>query len=173
MPISKDNMMEGEVVVCEAQFHLIMFALPVLLLLIAVIFTFIPLGEDTLKVKLLFSGILVVLAGLWYIVINNGKKFVLTNKRIILKTGIIMRNSKELMLRKCESINVRQGIMGRILGYGDVIVSTGEDRDVFTYVKNPMHFSTRINEQIDKISTSSATALAESTENKDQNKQTT
>ena len=94
------------------------------------------------------------IAFLWYIVINNGKKFTLTNKRIILKTGIIQRNSKELMLRKCESINVRQGIMGRILNYGDVIVSTGEDKDVFKYIKSPMSFSTKINEQIDKISKS-------------------
>ena len=43
--------------------------------------------------------------------------------------------------------------MGRILDYGDVIVSTGEDKDVFKYVRSPMWFSTRINEQIDKIST--------------------
>ena len=171
MPISKDNMMEGEVVICEAQFHFIMFALPAFLVLIALIFPFIPLGEDTLKVKLIFSGILLVLAGLWYVVINNGKKFVLTNKRLLLKTGIIMRNSKELMLRKCESINVRQGIMGRILGYGDVIVSTGEEKDVFTYVKSPMRFSTRINEQIDKISSASTTAMTEKTDNKDQNNQ--
>ena len=142
-------MMEG-----EAQFHYIMFWLPVLLVILALVFPFIPIGEDTLKIRLLFTGILLVLAFLWYIVINNGKKFTLTNKRIILKTGIVQRNSKELMLRKCESINVRQSIMGRILGYGDVIVSTGEDKDVFKYIKHPMAFSTRINEQIDKISTS-------------------
>ena len=152
--MQKNNMMDGEVVICEAQFHYIMFWLPVLLVILALVFPFIPIGEDTLKIRLLFSGILLVLAFLWYIVINNGKKFTLTNKRIILKTGIVQRNSKELMLRKCESINVRQSIMGRILGYGDVIVSTGEDKDVFKYIKHPMAFSTRINEQIDKISTS-------------------
>ena len=122
-------------------------------------FPFVPTGEGTLNTRLLFSGILLVLALLWYIVINNGKRFLLTNKRIILKTGIIMRNSKELMLRKCESINVRQSIMGRILGYGDVIVSTGEEKDVFKYVRNPMTFSTKINEQIDKVSSTSTTEV--------------
>ena len=152
--MQKNNMMEGEVVICEAQFHYIMFWLPALLAILAVVFPFIPIGEDTLKIRLIFSGILLVLAFLWHIVINNGKKFTLTNKRIILKTGIIQRNSKELMLRKCESINVRQSIIGRILSYGDVIVSTGEDKDVFKYIKSPMSFSTKINEQIDKISMS-------------------
>ena len=155
----KNNMMEGETLICEARFHYVMFWLPALLVLLAVAFPFVPTGEGTLNTRLLFSGILLVLALLWYIVINNGKRFLLTNKRIILKTGIIMRNSKELMLRKCESINVRQSIMGRILGYGDVIVSTGEEKDVFKYVRNPMTFSTKINEQIDKVSSTSATEV--------------
>ena len=152
-------MMEGETLICEARFHYVMFWLPALLVLLAVAFPFVPTGEGTLHTRLLFSGILLVLALLWYIVINNGKRFLLTNKRIILKTGIIMRNSKELMLRKCESINVRQSIMGRILGYGDVIVSTGEEKDVFKYVRNPMTFSTKINEQIDKVSSTSTTEI--------------
>ena len=152
-------MMEGETLICEARFHYVMFWLPALLVLLAVAFLFVPTGEGTLHTRLLFSGILLVLALLWYIVINNGKRFLLTNKRIILKTGIIMRNSKELMLRKCESINVRQSIMGRILGYGDVIVSTGEEKDVFKYVRNPMTFSTKINEQIDKVSSTSTTEI--------------
>lgn len=152
-------MMEGETLICEARFHYVMFWLPALLVLLAVAFPFVPTGEGTLNTRLLFSGILLVLALLWYIVINNGKRFLLTNKRIILKTGIIMRNSKELMLRKCESINVRQSIMGRILGYGDVIVSTGEEKDVFKYVRNPMTFSTKINEQIDKVSSTSTTEV--------------
>ena len=152
-------MMDGETLICEARFHYIMFWLPALLVLLAVAFPFVPTGEGTLNTRLLFSGILLVLALLWYIVINNGKRFLLTNKRIILKTGIIMRNSKELMLRKCESINVRQSIMGRILGYGDVIVSTGEEKDVFKYVRNPMAFSTKINEQIDKVSSTAVTEV--------------
>lgn len=149
--------MEGEVVICEARFHYMLYWLPMLLALLAVVLPFVKIGEDTLKLRLIFSGIFLVLAGLWYLVINNGKKFLLTNKRIILKTGIIMRNSKELMLRKCESINVRQTILGRILNYGDVIVSTGEEKDVFKYIWGPMAFSTKVNEQIDKISTTTLT----------------
>ncbi len=157
MSLSKNNMMEGEVVICEAKFHYMLYWLPILLTLLAIALPFIPIGSDTLKYRLIFSGIFLVLALLWYVVINNGKKFVLTNKRIILKTGIIMRNSKELMLRKCESINVQQTILGRIFNYGDVIVSTGEEKDVFKYIWGPMSFSTKVNEQIDKIASASST----------------
>ncbi len=151
MALSQKNMMEGEVVVCEAKFHYMLYWLPGLLVLLALVLPFLQIGEDTMKIRLIFSGIFLVLALLWAIVINNGKKFILTNKRIILKTGIIMRNSKELMLRKCESINVRQSILGRIFNYGNVIVSTGEEKDIFKYIWSPMGFSTKINEQIDKI----------------------
>ena len=161
MSYSSKNMMEGEQIICEARFHYMLYWLPALLLLVAIVLPFIPIGEDTLKYRLIFSGIFIVLAALWAVVINNGKRFILTNKRIILKTGIIMRESNELMLRKCEGIKVSQSIMGRILNYGDVMVTTGEVVDVFQYIWDPMGFSTKVNEQIDKIN--HATTAAETT----------
>lgn len=152
--LNSNNMMEGESVVAEARFHYMLYWIPALLVILAVALPFVQIGEDTLKYRLIFSGIFLVLAILWALVINNGKRFILTNKRLILKTGIIMRESNELMLRKCEGIKVRQTILGRILNYGDVQVSTGEEVDTFRYIWNPMGFSTKVNEQIDKISAS-------------------
>ena len=49
--MQKNNMMEGEVVICEAQFHYIMFWLPALLAILAVVFPFIPIGEDTAQLE--------------------------------------------------------------------------------------------------------------------------
>lgn len=161
MSFINKNLMEGERVVCEAKFHYMLYWLPILLVIVAVVLPFIPIGEDTLKYRLLFTGIFLLLAALWAIVINNGKRFILTNKRIILKTGIIKRDSNELMLRKCEGIKVTQSIMGRLLNYGHVAVTTGEVVDVFKYIYNPMDFSTKVNEQIDKISTSSSAATTD------------
>ena len=152
MSFVSKNLMEGEKVVCEAQFHYMLYWLPMLLVLVAIVLPFVAIGEDTLKYRLIFSAVFLVLAALWAIVINNGKRFILTNKRIILKTGIIQRDSNELMLRKCEGIKVSQSIMGRLLNYGHVMVTTGEVVDTFKYIRNPMAFSTKVNEQIDKIS---------------------
>lgn len=150
--LNKNNMMEGEHVVMEARFHYMLYWLPALLAIVALVLPFIKIGDDTLKYRLIFSGVFILLAAIWAMVINNGKRFILTNKRLVLKTGIIMRESNELMLRKCEGIKVRQTIMGRILNYGDVQVSTGEEVDTFRYIWNPVGFSTKVNEQIDKIS---------------------
>lgn len=46
-----------------------------------------------------------------------------TNKRIIAKHGLLFRKTVELNLSKVESINVDQSILGRIFGYGTLIVT--------------------------------------------------
>ena len=50
------------------------------------------------------------------------KEFVITNKRVIYKRGVISRNVDEIDIRRIEGTNLRQGILGRMLGYGRVIV---------------------------------------------------
>ncbi|WP_440055449.1 PH domain-containing protein [Pseudoalteromonas sp. T1lg65] len=46
-----------------------------------------------------------------------------TNKRVIYKHGIIARKTDEMRLSAIESIIIKQGILGRIFGYGTVIVT--------------------------------------------------
>lgn len=61
-----------------------------------------------------------------------------TNKRVVCKTGIIGVNSEELQWNRIESIEIRQGIVGRLLNYGDVCFSgTGVSFVQFDTVKNP------------------------------------
>ena len=57
----------------------------------------------------------------------------------------------ELMLRKCEGIQVEQSILRRILNYGTLLVTTGEVTNRYKKIKDPVTFSTRINEQIDEL----------------------
>ena len=53
-------------------------------------------------------------------------EFVITNKRIICKTGIFSRRTLEMNLNKIESVNIDQSIFGRMLGYGTItIIGTG------------------------------------------------
>jgi uncharacterized membrane protein YdbT with pleckstrin-like domain len=47
-------------------------------------------------------------------------EFAITNKRVIIKTGLISRKTFEMNHSKIESVNVDQAILGRILGYGSV-----------------------------------------------------
>ena len=74
-------------------------------------------------------------------------EFVITNKRIICKTGLFSRKTLEMNLNKVESVNVDQGIIGRILGYGTVtIIGTGGTRESFPDIANPTEFRKRFQE---------------------------
>ena len=60
---------------------------------------------------------------LWNLVKLNFIENGLTNKRVIYKKGVISRNTEEMRLNKIETVEVKQSILGRILGYGDVKVT--------------------------------------------------
>tara|TARA_B110000967_G_C18878931_1_gene559882 strand:+ start:249 stop:623 length:375 start_codon:yes stop_codon:yes gene_type:complete len=74
----------------------------------------------------------------------------LTSKRVIFKSGIISRNTEEMRLSKIETVEVKQGIIGRIFGYGNVIVTgTGTSSVVLNYVSNPLSVKKKIDSQLD------------------------
>jgi len=65
----------------------------------------------------------------------------ITSKRVIRKSGVIMRDTAEIRLAKVESVSVKQGMLGRIFGYGDVIISgSGGNNAVMKGVRDPLTF---------------------------------
>jgi uncharacterized membrane protein YdbT with pleckstrin-like domain len=63
---------------------------------------------------------------------------VITNKRVIVKSGILVRRTNELNIRKTESLQVEQSVAGRIFNYGSVIISgTGGDHAPIHGISNP------------------------------------
>jgi uncharacterized membrane protein YdbT with pleckstrin-like domain len=74
-------------------------------------------------------------------------EFAITNKRIIVKTGLISRKTLEMNLNKIESVNVDQSILGRMLGYGTItIIGTGGTREEFPNISNPIEFRKKFQE---------------------------
>ena len=68
-------------------------------------------------------------------------EYVITNKRIIIKTGLISRHTLEMNMPKIETINVEQSIFGRIFDYGTItIIGTGGTKEAFEYIKDPLEF---------------------------------
>jgi len=73
-----------------------------------------------------------------------------TNKRVIIKTGLLRRRTFELLMSKVESIGVDEGILGRILGYGSVVVhGTGGTPEPFRKVEHPLEFRRQVQQQIE------------------------
>lgn len=68
-------------------------------------------------------------------------EFVITNRRIIIKTGFIARNTFEMNLSKIESVNVDQSVMGRIFNFGSMtIIGSGGTRETFHKISKPLKF---------------------------------
>jgi len=68
-------------------------------------------------------------------------KFIVTNKRIIMKMGLIRRRTIEMNIYQVESVSVYQGVLGRILEYGTISVSgIGGSRLTFIKIANPLAF---------------------------------
>lgn len=69
----------------------------------------------------------------------------ITDRRIIYKTGLIARHTIEMNRRQVESVDVDQRILGRIIGYGTIIVrGTGGSLEPMRNIADPLTFRTYI-----------------------------
>jgi uncharacterized membrane protein YdbT with pleckstrin-like domain len=79
--------------------------------------------------------------GAYTYILQRTSEFAITDRRFVAKTGIISRRSAELLLTRVESIRVDQSIIGRLLGYGTlVIVGTGGGLTPYRRIADPMSF---------------------------------
>ena len=77
----------------------------------------------------------------------NSKKneMAVTNHRVLLKQGLIMKDMNELALQNIRQVNLKQSIFGRILGYGDIeVVSNSGDGFSYTGIKKAKLFKETI-----------------------------
>lgn len=89
-------------------------------------------------------GLTLVLA-LWeWLKLRNIEQGV-TNKRVILKKGIISRKSEEMKISSIETVEIIQGVMGRVLGFGTVkVTGRGISDLVFKNINDPMDVKRKI-----------------------------
>lgn len=115
----RNNLIQGEYVEFETTYHWIIF----------------------ISLRAFLSLFLAPLINSWT------DEFAITNKRVIIKTGLIRRKTVELNLSKIESVNVVQSILGRILGFGSIqVVGTGGSKEIFPKIKHPLKFRKKFQE---------------------------
>ena len=85
--------------------------------------------------------------GLIWVIWMWSTEMVVTNRRVIYKRGWIARKTEEMSLRRVEEVNLRQGILGRILIYGKVqIQGTGGSAIHLPRIGAPMRFKRELQE---------------------------
>lgn len=98
---------------------------------------------------LLVSAVVVIIAGL---VRRNATEMAVTTRRVVIKTGLAARKTIEMLLNKVESIEVSETTVGRILGYGTIVViGTGGTSEPFHKMARPLEFRSQVQQQIEKL----------------------
>jgi uncharacterized membrane protein YdbT with pleckstrin-like domain len=73
----------------------------------------------------------------------------ISDRRVLIKKGLFSERSVEVLLPKVESIGINQSVMGRMLGYGSVIVrGTGGTLETFDKIRQPSEFRRQVQGQL-------------------------
>ena len=98
--------------------------------------------------NLLFLGVLIIgIINFFKMMINKWTtERVLTDLRYIQKTGWIKRDTEEIRISKIEEVDLKQSILGRILGYGSINISgTGSGKITLELIDDPLIFQKNLN----------------------------
>jgi len=69
---------------------------------------------------------------------RQSSDFAVTNRRVVMKVGILNTRSIELLLDKIEAIAVNQSVPGRLFDYGDIIgTGSGGTKEAFRRIQSP------------------------------------
>jgi uncharacterized membrane protein YdbT with pleckstrin-like domain len=162
LSFAERHLIQGETIQYQTKLHWIVMlshvVIATVLIVIGVALLIIPWssangGEASLAPVLRWAGAASLLVGAIFlgvgIVRRNATVMVLTNKRVIVKTGLASRRTIELLLSRIESIAVEEPAMGRVFGYGTVVIrGTGGTPEIFEKISHPLEFREQVQSQI-------------------------
>lgn len=129
------NLNPGEHVVYRGTVHWIVFLPPVVMVCFGV-----PLIGMVEQIGLVLT-VAGLLAGAAAWIRQTTSEFAVTNRRVIVKTGLLARRTIEINISRVESVGVDQDIFGRIFNYGAItVIGTGGTKEPFTMIDNPQAF---------------------------------
>lgn len=158
MSYIESNLLTDEKLVYCVTPHWVIFSSGAGMILLALIAAFYPSSILSLQIIDEFTlreiaFILFALTGIYWLVQAYiyfvTSEYGVTNKRVLIKTGWIERNSLELLLDKVEGVLVDQSLLGRVLNYGSIsVIGTGGTKDTFPFIPDPLLFRRMAQEQI-------------------------
>jgi hypothetical protein len=142
----------GEKVIFDGKIHWIVYAAPIVLMLIGTDIMFLGPEQASQIMKqeinkdppffligggcLLVLGLVNLLSAIFY---RLTTEIAVTNRRVIFKKGFVWRKTMEMNVNKVESVYINQTVLGRLLDYGTVaVVGTGSSIEPFTSVDSPI-----------------------------------
>jgi uncharacterized membrane protein YdbT with pleckstrin-like domain len=150
--------MPGETVVATAKLHWIIYFRTAFALLLSIVLVSCTgiFAEPVVQWALRIAGwcflLLAMCAGTKALIRHLTSEYAVTTKRVLVKVGLIRRDSLELLLAKIEAIGVNQSVLGRLLGYGTLVITgTGGSMNAYPGIASPMAFRRRVQEEIGSV----------------------
>lgn len=136
-----NNLMFNEKVIYVGKVHWFIFVPSFVIFLLAV-FLFYKYDSSIIVTMLSYIFFLLsVISLIKAVIFKISTELAVTSKRIIAKVGFISRSTIELNHSKVESFNVEQSILGRIFGFGTVVVcGTGGSKTPIPNIDAPLEF---------------------------------
>jgi uncharacterized membrane protein YdbT with pleckstrin-like domain len=141
-----DRVLEpGEQIAYHARLSPVAYLPSALVIIVGVIIAL--LGASIHFVQLF--GLVVIVIGvvmaIWLWLQRVTTEIAVTDRRVILKKGLISRRTVEINLTRVESVDVRQSIAGRLLNFGDVVIrGTGAGVEPLRRIEAPLEFRRRV-----------------------------
>ena len=131
-----------ERLIARAHFHWLYHAAAWTALLVALALAAYLVGEGyscawpAIAIVLGLAAFLAILLPIWTTEIG------VTNQRLIVKRGLLARHTREILLTAVEEVDLVQGALGRILGFGRIDVhGTGDDEVPIPAIAAPTRLS--------------------------------
>jgi uncharacterized membrane protein YdbT with pleckstrin-like domain len=158
------NLTEGETVVYQTRLHWIVMLHHIVIaaiaaglggLMLSFASTQSNLSAESARTFEIVAGVLLASAVVTLIlgaIQRNSTEMAVTNRRVIIKVGLVGRRTVEMLLSKIESIEVKETALGRMLGYGTIVViGTGGTPEPFYRVAHPLQFRSMVQQQIEGL----------------------
>jgi uncharacterized membrane protein YdbT with pleckstrin-like domain len=143
-------LLPGERVIYETGLHWLIYGRAILIfaiaLLLAIGSSYAP--SDSANPVLIVAGV-AALVGLFFFlgaaIRRASTELAVADQRVVFKHGIIARHTIEMNRSKVESVDVDQSLLGRIFGYGTVMLrGTGGSLEPMAAIADPLTFRSHI-----------------------------
>ena len=148
------EMIEGEEIIKKSEINTACLIVPTILTVFGVIIWIIEmvnLGPYGFVTGLIFNPILIV--GVIWLIIRfiayKNTDLILTNKRVFGKCGLISTVQMQSPIVKIDTVSFSNGLIGKALGYGTIIVSTTSSHFKFRFINNAHELSNYIFHQLE------------------------
>jgi uncharacterized membrane protein YdbT with pleckstrin-like domain len=142
----------GETVVYATKLHWLIYINTILLAIVCVVLVGAAVStSDNQSISLAFAiaaiifALLALSTGLRAFIRRATTELAVTDHRVIYKSGLLSRHTIEMNRDKVESVDVDQSLLGRIFGYGTVVVrGTGGSLEPIRNIGDPLTFRSHI-----------------------------